>query len=142
MTATNWKNAALHDLMHSDLSVSRIASKYGRSETSVRKLMRSEQISRTRKRAIGGLKPFTKMDVLSPDHTRLGLHLIRSRGNEKKTSFAEALGVSATRLGKMEAGRHDFTLCEMQNIADLLGRVIFELQLDPKIERKSSSALH
>jgi len=30
----------------------------------------------------------------------------------------------------------------MQNIADLLGKVIFELQLDPKVERHSGSTLH
>lgn len=104
-----WKSAASDDLKNSELSISQIASKQGRSPTSIRRLMRSEKIYRTRKRR-GGLKPFAKMDALSPDYVRLGLYLIRSRGNEKETSFGKALGVSATRLGQMEAGRHDFTL--------------------------------
>ncbi|RVJ45869.1 XRE family transcriptional regulator [Sinorhizobium medicae] len=141
MTKSTWKSAASDDLKNSELSISQIASKYGRSPSSIKRLMRSEKIYRTRKRR-GGLKPFAKMDALSPDHVRLGLYLIRSRGNEKKTSFGKALGVSATRLGQMEAGRHDFTLREMQNIADLLGKAIFELQLDPKVERDSGSTLH
>jgi len=142
MTDSTWKSAALDDLKNSDLSISRIASKHGRSPTSIKRLMRSEQVSRTHKRPKGGLKPFIQMDKLSPDHVRLGLHLIRSRGEEKKTSFGRALGVSATRLGQMEAGRHDFTLSEIQNIANLLGEAIFELRLVQQSELCSSSTLH
>ncbi|MDM7981548.1 MAG: hypothetical protein QUV71_14530 [Rhizobium sp.] len=128
MNAPNWKTAALEDLKGSSLSIRAVASKHGRSESAIKRLIKDQQICRAHKGQNGGLKRFIEMDALSADHRRLGLHLIRCRGNEEKTSFANALGLSAIRLGQMEAGRHDFTLSEMQNISQLVGERIFELR--------------
>lgn len=102
--------------------------------------MRSEKIYRTRKRR-GDLCHL--QNALTPDHVRLGLCLIHSRGNEKKTSFGKALGVSATRLGQTDGGRPARFHAEGDaKHRRLLGKVIFELQLDPKVERDLGSTLH
>lgn len=142
MDAPNWRSAAIEDLKGTNLSIRAVASKFGRSESSIKRLIRDQKICRACKPQDGGLKRFISMDALSTEHTLLGLHLIRCRGGETKTSFATALGISATRLGKMEAGKHDFTLLEMQKIGQLVGDKLFELKVTNGCLFASADTLH
>jgi hypothetical protein len=142
MVMADWKAGVIHDLKTTTLPVASIASKHGRSPTSVWKLKRDENIKREPVKR--GMKRFIEMDVLSPEHTKLGHYLTRLRHGEgeTKTSIANALGLSASKFGQWESGRHDFTLSEMQAISAWLGEDRFRVQVAYGMEPKNKGRLH
>lgn len=130
MRESGWSIAAVEDLRSSNLSIASLAKKYGRSDKAIRKLMKSENIVRLGMKPATGMKSYLEQDPLSSEHVRLGLFLLRLRGEEEKKSFADRFVTSAIALGKMESGLHDFTLRELQKIGELSGRPIHQLYLE------------
>ncbi|MFB2554033.1 hypothetical protein [Ensifer soli] len=132
---SEWETAALHDLLQTSLSIADIASRHGRSKSAIHKLKNAAETIRPTTRG-PGMKRMADLDVISQDHIRIGLHLLRLRGRDGKTAFANALGTSAITLGVMENGRHDFTLRQLQAIAELGDEPFFSLQLpEPSVRR-------
>jgi hypothetical protein len=128
----NWKSAARQDLEATNLSVPAIAAKYGRSASAVRKLFKEEGIKL--RQAPKSLKRLIEREPLSSEHVRIGNFLTRCRlsENETKSSVANMLGISANKYGAWEAGRHDFTLSEVQRIGAWLGedRLLLKVVFD------------
>ncbi|MGE7157538.1 helix-turn-helix domain-containing protein [Methylorubrum rhodesianum] len=80
----------------------------------------------------GGQVPFTRREVLSPEHRRLGIKLARARGTagQSLTEFAQSHGMTRIRLAALEQGLADPTLTELARLAEIVGTNIAGL-LEP-----------
>lgn len=138
----DWKADVIQDLKTTSLPVPAIASKHGRSPTSVWNLKREMNISRPAVKR--GMKRFSEMEIISSDHTKLGLYLTRWRQHKgaTKTELANVLKTSASKLGEWEAGRHDFTLSEMQAISEWVGPDRFQLKITYGTNAEKFDTLH
>ena len=115
------------------LSYSELQKKYGRSRSSIERLCRAEK-STGREYADPASKRIDPRSVaarrpLSTLHAFIGLQVLRYRTERELnyTEMGEVIGISRARVGPIEAGSYDLTLCEIQRVANVLVQPIDRL---------------
>jgi hypothetical protein len=126
-TNTAWHAAALYDIENTSLTVAEIATKYGRSSSTIDKLIFTSGVVRKYPNTRRGPKRRENGLPLSREHVALGIRLGMARGVEKPQVYADRLGVSPIVLANMEAGLHDFQLSQILKISAMIGQPIGEL---------------
>lgn len=127
MTTASWHPAALHDLEHSNMTISEVAEKYQRSKITIQKLLQRSAIVRKNPPKRRGPRRRDNSLPISRVHHVIGIRLNMNRGSRGTTEYADQLGISPHLLVKMEVGQHDFKLSQIQAIADKLNLPISEL---------------
>lgn len=125
----DWQKQALLDYQTSTLSHAQIAKKYGRSCDTIIKLVEREGAVRTQAPK-ASLTPMDEKQVISPLHRAIGvkLNLHRTVHNDYSlTEVAQQIRSDRYRVATMERGVHDFTLSELQAIAEFLGLTVVDL---------------
>lgn len=117
---TSWHEPAAGDLIAGELSLQEIGEKYGRSVSSVKKLMYSRNIKRKNLNRRGP-KSLADKAPLSPLHQTLGMRLSYLAANYGDRFVGRKLRASTVTLRYMTNGMHDFKLSELVTLADLLG---------------------
>jgi hypothetical protein len=135
MARTPVQECLLNDYFDQGLSYSTLEAKYGRSEQSIRRLVRAaEEEGRKRTKAAADRRSIMgDVGPLSPMHRRLGTRLVRWRtidNNHTPTEASKLLGVSLNRLHTMEGGIHNWTLLELHYLAERMGVNPIELIRD------------
>ena len=124
---TDWQQAALYDLEHSSLSKAEIAEKYGRAESTIKKLQLQNQIVRKNPNTRRGPKRRENRLPISRQHHVIGIRLNMDRGAENMRSYADRLEISVPVLQLMENGQHDFRLSQLQKIVEVTKKTLPEL---------------
>lgn len=127
MNAPAWHTSALHDLENSGLSIAEIATKYKRSDQTIRKLLLRSKIVRKNKPTTPGPKRRENALPISRQHHAIGIRLSMARGPLTSRAFAEKLGVSLLVLAKMEVGQFDFHLSHLLQICQVTGKSLDQL---------------
>lgn len=122
-----WQKSAIEDLENTDLSIAEIATKYGRSPHTIKKLRRLYNVTRKLPARRMGPRKAVEMVSLSPEHRALGSRLTAFRGSRTYTDLAAEIGISRHALKLMEMGAFDFTLSHLIRISNLMGRPIQEI---------------
>lgn len=105
------------------LTVNEIAAKHGYSAMNVYRIRdRYGIVHEAHARARRGPKPSDTTSI-SPDHKRIGGHITHYMSKElhSLSSLAEAWGMQKAKLRNMQLGIHNFTLSDMQVLAEKLG---------------------
>jgi hypothetical protein len=111
-------------------SVTVLARKNGRDTTTVRRLIKADQLANgPRERTATPRDPRIMLDkrILSPRHGYIGAQLSAYRARHELTPTTMGLLIQSSRVKvrNMELGDHDFTILEIEAIARILG-VTFE----------------
>lgn len=114
-----------------------IAEKYGRDYSTVAKMIRrAKKLGATRvvdlanRRRQGGRMPLNDQKPLSYGHQSIGIRLNRFREIENDHThqkLADMIDVNRLTVRKMELGLHDFTIGQIQKIAEVMHVKIEEL---------------
>lgn len=126
MARTAVQTSLLDDYFDQGMSYSTLEAKYGRSQQSLRRIIRAaEAEGRVRTKAATDRRTIlNSVDPLTPMHRRIGMRLVRWRtidNNHSPAKASEILGVSLNRLHTMEGGIHHWTLLELHYVAERLG---------------------
>lgn len=118
--APDWHAHAIKDLSETSLSYNEIAKRVGRSRDTIIKVRRKYRIERPVQPKSG---PRSNSDAKGQSimHRAIGVRLTLYRDGKAFSEIADLLMISRATLKKMEMGAHDFTLNQLQAIADLLG---------------------
>ncbi|BCJ91717.1 hypothetical protein IZ6_24520 [Terrihabitans soli] len=110
-------------------SYEEIGSKFGRHSSTIYKLSKEQNWVRPTKARTGGRKSFADSEVLSTVHRSVGIRLGMHRVMEQEnfSQMGDRLGCSRLAASNMEKGFYDFSLTELNKIADLLGTDLIEL---------------
>jgi hypothetical protein len=114
-------------------SYSELAIRYGRSPSTVFKMIKRRGVVRTVENPPSGRKPQAKMPCLGRIHRSIGIRLGMFRTIEQSnvTEIGDRLGTSRLKVSNMERGLHDFTITELMQIAGLLNASVAELCEEP-----------
>ncbi|WP_353640793.1 helix-turn-helix domain-containing protein [Mesorhizobium sp. WSM2239] len=114
-----------------------IEEKYGRSYSTVAKLIRNAKalgvkriVDTAGRKRQGGRTPLNDQKPLSYGHHSVGIRLNRFREIENVYTYqklADMIDVNRLTVRKMELGLHDFTLGEIQKLAELMDVQVQEL---------------
>ncbi|MFC5066590.1 hypothetical protein [Flaviflagellibacter deserti] len=127
---TEWHDAAVRDFETGDFSYGDLALKYGRSESTLMKLMKRREAHRGEgNRRRGGRKRFGEQKPISPLHYGVGVQIGMYRALEQAnvSEIGERLNTSRITASSMEKGFHDFTLTELIGIATMIGTDLIDL---------------
>lgn len=113
---TDWQKQALDDLKNTTMSRAEIARKYNRSPATIQRLIKLNNVQRP-KGTQKGQRSLNETKPLSPQHHWIGIRLqILDTDNQLR----ERLGVSRYAFAAMKLGAHDYSLSQLQRIADIL----------------------
>lgn len=116
-----------------------ISARIGYQERSVRKVLCRLGIE-IKERRKAGRRSTEKLPKLSPLHEQIGRTLSTYRHFQAKLTPTEAapkMMLSVPRLHQAEAGKHNFTLTELQHLCKVMGVDIVEL-----VKLKPSATYH
>lgn len=106
------------------LSVREAAAAVGRDPQTIKKLIARDGLRLAANGDRGGRRPMTSYPILSEQHRALGIRMNNHRELTQKWNLDEMarfLGLNRLTVQRMEAGRWDFTLSQLNKIRDMLG---------------------
>lgn len=131
----------VEEFFEDGISVKALSAKYGRSESSINKHLAIYQARheaefgarRERKKKPIDPRSFDGMRSLTFRHGQIGLfiHRFRTEHDLSPTSFGMMIQESRITVRKMEQGAYDFTLCQIEKLADVM-KVPFDALVQPK----------
>lgn len=104
-------------------SVREAADAVGRDPNTIKKLIARESLRQIANPDKGGRKPLLAYPILSEEHRALGIRMNHYRELQQKWNLdemARTLGLNRFTLQRMEQGRWDFTLCQLNKIREML----------------------
>lgn len=139
--AKHWQELALNDLRTTNMTMSEIALKYGRSERTVEKLKYQHKVVRTLATR-RGLKKREELLPMSRTHHAIGIRLSMARAGQTPSAFSTQLGISIPTLVGMEHGHYDFRLSQLQKICETTGLDLLDLMqtFDKNVYQRSTNA--
>ncbi len=129
-------NKQLVDAYYDGESVDAIATRSGRSTSTIHKLISADKAANgPRDRKCKPVDPRSMIDkrVISPRHGWIGIQMSRYRAELGLTpsAFGMLINATRTRVRYMEIGSHDFTLTEIVKLVEVLN-IPFEQLITPK----------
>jgi hypothetical protein len=121
----------LSDYFDKGMSLDILSSKYGVSQDTIRKRVKSS--GRVRDARSHDRRSSAHTEPLSPLHKHIGIHFLRWRtvaGYQGMSDVAKALGISVNRLHQIEGGIHNWTLLELHYLCERMGWNLKELLND------------
>lgn len=118
-------NAELVEAYYKGESVASIASRSGRDNSTISKLIRTDTLlNGPRPRTAKPADPRLMVDkkTLSKRHTWIGIQIARYRAehDHTPTQFGMLINASRVVVRNMEVGAHDFTLCQIDRLSEVL----------------------
>lgn len=140
----------VEDFYEGPLSVAELMKKYGRSESSVNKLLAAYRLSYEKEHGQARVRAGKPKDPrlmqekksLSLTHFVIGLAITRYIEENKltPTSFGMQISRSRVQVGNIMVGAHDLTLTEIARISEVLGIPMERLMQHPTTNNNSKEA--